>query len=270
MKINMLSLKIWIPVVLVIAVVIAVYIFSSKNKQRDLAEIIQSGRLTVVTENSEFGFTNTSDSIYGFQFEIVKAFANSLGLELEVIEHNDPSQMLEDVVLGQADIVAGFFPVTKSAKIDYKFSHAVLTSRLMLVQKTDTLSDASKLLQVGDLGGDTISMIRNSPFISRLNRLSDELGEDIIIKETNTGNVKEMLDLMMNDKIKLTVCPEIFIQSLQEKYPQIDFSVAVGFNQEYAWMVHPESVDLHQKLNDFLTDFVGSSAYWTLYRKYFK
>lgn len=270
MKINILSLKIWIPVVLVVALVMAVYIFNSKNKQRDLAEIIQSGRLTVVTENSEFGFTNTTDSIYGFQFEIVKAFANSMGLELEVIEHKDLSKMSDDVLNGNADVIAGFIPVTKENKSEFLISAPILTSRLMLVQRKDTTSAANLRVKASATGGDTISVIKNSPFISRIKHLSDELGQEIYIAEVNAGNMDEMLTLLEDKKFNLTVCPEILVPALQEKYPTVDFSESIGFNQEYAWMIHPEARELHQKLNDFLTEFVGSSAYWTLYRKYFK
>jgi len=56
---------------------------------------------------------------------------------------------------------------------------------------------------------------------------------------------------------------------LKVKFPNIDVSLPIGFAQQQAWVVHPNSPLLLEKLNEFLDDFIGSSAYWNIYRKYF-
>jgi membrane-bound lytic murein transglycosylase MltF len=56
---------------------------------------------------------------------------------------------------------------------------------------------------------------------------------------------------------------------LKLQYPNIDISLPVGFEQQQAWLVHLESPKLLEELNNFLNDFIGSSAYWKIYRKYF-
>jgi membrane-bound lytic murein transglycosylase F len=70
-------------------------------------------------------------------------------------------------------------------------------------------------------------------------------------------------------KIKYTICDEQFAQKLKMRYPNLDMLIPIGFEQHQAWAVPVKSVKLLNELNDFLTDFVGSAAYWKIYRKYF-
>jgi len=78
-----------------------------------------------------------------------------------------------------------------------------------------------------------------------------------------------MVRMVSTGQIKYTICNEQFAQKLKLKYPNIDVSLPIGFAQQQAWVVHPNSPLLLEKLNEFLDDFIGSSAYWNIYRKYY-
>jgi len=78
-----------------------------------------------------------------------------------------------------------------------------------------------------------------------------------------------MVCLVAKGKINLTICDEQFARKLKFKYPNIDVSLPISFAQEQAWAVHPDSPKLLESLNEFLDDFIGSSAYWSIYRKYY-
>lgn len=78
-----------------------------------------------------------------------------------------------------------------------------------------------------------------------------------------------MVKLVSTGKIKNTVCTEEQGLKLKKLYNNIDISLALGFNQHYSWVVNSKSPLLLEKLNAFLSDFIGSEAYWKLYSKYF-
>ena len=103
----------------------------------------------------------------------------------------------------------------------------------------------------------------------RLNHLSNEIAEPIHIIEIKNKSSEQMVRLVANGKIKLTICDEQFAKKLKLKYPNIDVSLPISFAQEKAWAVHPDSPELLESLNEFLEDFIGSSAYWNIYRKYY-
>ncbi|MDO9153979.1 MAG: transporter substrate-binding domain-containing protein [Paludibacter sp.] len=250
------------------------FTFSSCKKvkvsfDRDLNEILKSGRLAVLIDSSSLGYAVSGDSISGFQYEIVKAFADSLGVELQITKQNDLGEAILSLENGENDLIANFLPVTSEFKKLLLFSDPLITTRQMLVQRMtgDTVHYAFVKTQT-DLTNDTIFLPANSPFIMRIKHLSDEIAEEIYIQEMKNVNFEDMIRLVSEGKIKNTICPEQFVKKYQNQYSNVDFSMPLGFNQHYAWAVHVKSTLLLEKLNDFLADFIGSSAYWKIYRKY--
>ena len=75
--------------------------------------------------------------------------------------------------------------------------------------------------------------------------------------------------MVSEGEIKYTVCDELQARRLQKKYSNINIETAVGFNQPLAWAVSPNSKELLEQLNHFLNDFLSSSEYWNIYRRYF-
>ena len=97
----------------------------SKNQIHDLPGILNSGRLSVLTDSRSIGFSIKGDSVSGFQYEIVKAFADSLGLELVISEKNDLKDCMDGLNSGDYDIIANFMPVTTEWKqMQFNFTGA--------------------------------------------------------------------------------------------------------------------------------------------------
>jgi len=242
--------------------------YHSKYKVHDLPSILHSGRLSVLTDSSSIGFSVKGDSVSGFQYEIVKAFADTLGLELVISEKNDLKACMNGLSTGDFDIIANLVPVTTEWGKNASFTIPFFTSREVLVQRVS--KDLSKqVVKHSQLAHDTIYIPVNSPFKMRLIHLSNEIAEPIHILELRNKSSEQMVRMVSTGQIKYTICNEQFAQKLKLKYPNIDVSLPIGFAQQQAWVVHPNSPLLLEKLNEFLDDFIGSSAYWNIYRKYY-
>lgn len=245
-------------------------IYHSRNTIHDMPDIMKSGRLTVLTDSGSTGFKVKNDRVSGFQYELVKAFADSLGLELVISERNDLKNGMDGLKSGDYNIIASLIPITTELKKDASFTIPLFTSRQVLVQRIQ--SDSTKLKQISkhlQLANDTIYISENSPYKMRLLHLSNEIANPIHIIEMKNENSEQMVHLVALGKIKFTICDEQLAQKLKKIYPNIDISLPVGFVQQQAWAVHPKAYRLLRELNDFLEDFIGSSAYWNIYRKYY-
>lgn len=241
-----------------------------KNRIHDLPGIIKSGRLSVLTDSSSIGFSVKGDTVSGFQYEIVKAFADTLGVELVISEKNDLKACMEGIKTGDYDIIANLVPITTEWGKNASFTIPFFTSREVLVQRIENESTKSYFIKKQiELANDTIYIPVNSPFKMRLNHLSNEIAEPIHIFEMKNKSSEQMVRLVACGKIRFTICNEQFAQKLKLKFPNIDVSLPIGFAQQQAWVVHPNSPELLEKLNEFLDDFIGSSAYWNIYRKYY-
>jgi len=264
------SFRIAIYSVAIIILMVGAWAVFHEKPVHDLPAMLKSGKLYVVTDSSRMGFRLEGDSVYGFQYEIAKTFADKLGLTVVVSPENNFESCLKGLTNGDYDIYASFIPVTTEWKNDVSFSIPLNTSRLVLVQKNypDSLKQLMKKNQQ-DLAGDTIYVPKMTPHKLRLKHLSDEIADTIHIVEVPNVNLEQLGEWVALGKIRLTVCDEREAQHLKLTYPQLDISLPLGFDQHYAWMVDKESIQLLQQLNDFLNDFIGSSAYWNIYRKYY-
>jgi len=256
---------------ILILIIGSLFLFHHPSREiRDLPLILESGRLAVLTHGNSMGFTVVGDSISGFQYEIIKAFADSLGVELVVSEQNDLKNCISELKSGDYDIIANFIPVTTQWEKDLKFTIPIFSSHQVLVQRISNDSSASvKIKKQNELANDSIYISANSPFKMLLEHLSDDIADTIHILEIENKSTEEMVLLVAEGKVKYTICDEQFAKRFKIKYPGIDISLPIGFTQRLAWAVHPESPLLLEKLNAFLDDFIGSSDYWAIYRKYY-
>ncbi len=254
----------------VLLLVMVLWIRDVRSRVHDLPSIMKSGRLSVLLDSSETGFSVKGDSVFGFQYEIVKAFADSLGLELVITEQSDLKSCMEDIESGDYDIIASFVPVTTEWKNKVLFTIPFFNSRQVLVQRLSPDSLHKPLIKSHvDLANDTIYLPSHSPYRMRIRHLSDEIAEPIHVVEVKNVTAEQLVRFVARGKMKYTICDEQLAKKLQTIYPDIDISLQIGFEQQQAWVVHSKSPLLLERLNSFLSDYVGSTAYWELYQKYY-
>lgn len=241
-----------------------------RQQKHDLKGIVEAGRLTVVTEGSSSGLLVNGDTVSGFQYEIIKAFADSLGVELVVTEQNDMKKSVEGLENGDYDLIANFIPTTTQWKNELLYSDPIFTSHQVLVQHM--ISDSSRvnvLTKQTQLANDTIYIPLNSPNKILLEHLSNDIAAPIHIIEMKNMNAERLIRMVAEGKIKNTICEAQLAERFKNQYGNIDITMPVGFAQQQVWAVPVKSVQLLEKLNAFLYDFVGSSEYWKIYSKYY-
>lgn len=236
---------------------------------RSLNQVVSSGKLRVVSENSSNGISVEDGNTSGFQYEILKAFADTLGVELDISLNNDLKACIVELNKGKYDIIAKFIPVTTEWLDTISFSKPLLTSRQMLVQQIHEGKKQGDIEYQYQLANDSIVISLHSPHKMRLKNLSDEIADTIYIVELENMNPEQLVALVSEGKIQNTICYEQLSRKLIRKYPNIDASLPVSQSQSYSWIVNKQSAELLERLNEFLSGFIESGAYWDLYGKYY-
>ena len=95
----------------ILAVTLSSIFFKKKTEAetslpRDYAEIAASGILRAVTEYNSISFYADGDTVSGFHYELLHAFAHSKGLKPEITPEMSFSKRLEGVQKGTYDILA--------------------------------------------------------------------------------------------------------------------------------------------------------------------
>lgn len=262
MKFSKKQISLFVLLLLTVIVILAFAII----RNHYLVNVNNVNRLVVAIDSGSLGYAEMGDSVFGLQYEIVKAFADSMNMELLVVKQNDVKASIEGLLNGEYDIVASLIPTTTEWIDHVDFTIPLLTARQVLVQRIDTASTTIK--QQYDLANDTIYVRANSPQIKRIANLSDEIADTIHIVEINGVSPEQMIKYVAEGRYKYTISNERLARKMQLEYPNLNISLPVGFEQSYCWAVHSESKQLLARLNTFLETFIDSHAYWEIYRKY--
>jgi membrane-bound lytic murein transglycosylase F len=244
----------------------------------DLDSIKIRSRLVAVTD-----FNSTSYFIYrgepmGFHFELLKAFTDHLGVDLEIITENNLEEAIEMLHTGRVDLMAMGLTVNTSRKEEIQFSEPIDNTRQVLVQhkprKWKTMSPSvleSKLLRnQTDLAGKTIYVQKSSSHAERMHSLAKEIGEHISVVEVPFES-ETLIQLVDKGEIEYTVCDENIASVNTTYFPDIDVKTPLSFSQSLAWGIRKtHSEQLQNELDQWITHFKKTQTFALLYAKYFK
>lgn len=250
-------------------------LFFKENKQvpttpRDYPEIAKSGTLRAVTEYNSISFYADGDTVTGFHYEVLKAFAHSKGLKTEITPEMSFSQRLAGVQTGRFDILANSTVVTSESKDSLLFTHPIILNKQVLVQRKPAgENDSLYIHNQLELARKTLHVVKDSPAILRIHNLSNEIGDTIYINEIDKYGQEQLLAMVAHGDIDYAVCDESIAKASAGDLPQLDMETAVSFSQFYSWGVSKHSPVLLDSLNAWLDSYIKTPAFRQLREKYY-
>ncbi|HEX5581523.1 MAG TPA: transglycosylase SLT domain-containing protein [Gemmatimonadaceae bacterium] len=275
---------------------------------RDLPGILARDTLVLLTP-----FNSTSYFIYrgeamGFEYDLLRAFAEREGVVLRVAVVTDRDSLLQLLEEGVGDVAAGrLVPDT----VEHR--HVVFTRQLYqtapaLVQRdgspgstavpgpVDTLVGDSALrhgaLDVAEprpsyageradlsarlitrpweLAGDTVHLPRHSPYLQTLTELEDRITGDIEVVEVGADtSIEALIRGVASAEIELTVAPENLARLRQSYFTNIAIIPRLGPPDSVVLAVRSTSPQLRAALDAWLADSATDRLRRQLYERYF-
>jgi len=252
--------------------------FGESAVSADLDAIRERGKLVAVSD-----FNSTNYFIYkgepmGFNYELLKTFADQAGIDLEIVTENHIDHAIEMLNSGEADVIAISLTVNSSRKKEILFTEPIDETRQVLIQrkprnwKSLTYQELNKKLIRNqlDIAGKTVYVQKGSAHAERLNSLSGEIGDSINIIEVPFESEQLIKNVARGD-IDYTVCDENVAQVNATYYPEIDINTPVSFPQKIAWGVRKNhSEKLLVELNKWINAYRKTESYALLHSKYFR
>lgn len=235
---------------------------------RDYAEIKESGIIHAVTGYSSISFYMDEDTISGFYYELIKAFARDKGLQVQISPVTSLNKGLKGLANGTYDIIAYGIPTTSELRDSLLLTSPIFLSKQVLVQRKAKENDSTTINNLLDLAEKTVYVVKGSPSILRIHNLCSEIGDTIYVNEVEKYNSEQLIEMVAHGDIDYTVCNEHIARMAVDSLHQLDINTAIGFNQLYSWGVSKCSPTLLDSLNTWLSDFKKKKEYKTIYRKY--
>lgn len=251
---------------------------NTASVSRDLDEIIESGRLTAVTEMNSTDYFVYKGAPMGFYYEMLSAFASYLGVDLEIRTENDLEKSVELLNSGEVDICASGLTVSSCRRKQVLFSDPVIQTRQVLIQRkprnwrnmTKEALDRQLIRNQLDLAHKTVYIKKNTVYRRRLLSLSEEIGDTINVIEL-PFSVETIIRGVASSNIDYAVADEHVAMVNASYYPDIDVSTPVSFVQNVAWgLRRNHSEKLAGELNKWLFSYRKTRSFALLYDKYFR
>jgi membrane-bound lytic murein transglycosylase F len=122
-----------------------------------------------------------------------------------------------------------------------------------------------------DLCGKSIYVRKGSSFYSRLESLSEEIGEKInIVEVPGDWNTESLISKVASGEIDYTIADQNVALSNQTYYSNLDVETPISFPQKIAWAVRKGSPQLMASLNEWILKRKDSKENLAVYAKYFK
>jgi len=259
----------------VIAVLIA-SLWPKKDKLnivhiRDYYEILSSDTITAVTEYNSISFYADSDSISGFHYELVKAFARDKGLTAIITPEMSFEKRLQGLNNGTYDILAYGIPQTNEWKDSLALTIPIILSKQILVQRKPEYDSTFTYIQSQiNLANKTVYVEKGSPSIMRIRNLEEEIADTIFINEIDKYGPEQIIAMVAHGDIDYAVIDENIAQASIDSFPQLDITRGISFTQFYSWGVNKKSPILLDSLNNWLSHFLEGNEYIELKNRYFK
>lgn len=262
--------------IIIITIFLFTYIYNKKEYKtkihpRDYQEIVKDRTLNVTTEYNPISFFVVGDTVAGFNYDLIQAFAHDKGLKVKMFPMMSFQQRLEGLLKGKYDVIANTNLVTTQLKNTVSFTIPIIFNREVLVQRKRTgKNDSTYIKSTLDLAGRTVYVVKGSPSIVRLQNLEEEIADSIHIKEMDKYGEEQLIDLVSHGVIDYAICHESIAKNCADSLSEIDIQRPISFTQIYAWAVNKQSPILLDSLNTWLETFIKSNKYKKIYLKYYK
>ncbi len=236
----------------------------------DLEQIKTRGYLNALVDNNSVSYFIFRGEPMGYEYELLEKFAASLGVELRIKIISGVEESIDLLNKGEGDVIAFPLTITDERTSYIKFSDPLFTTNQVLVQRKEDSTGHKPIRLHSELIGKEIRVMANSSFKDRLQRLSEEVGGQIIIVEDSaTAETESLIRQVAMGEIPLTITDQTFAMVNAITYPNLDIATVISLPQDIAWATRTNSPNLNNAINEWLAGIKKKGTFKQIYDRYF-
>ena len=207
----------------------------------DLSQIMERDTLKAVTISSSSSYFLYRGEPMGFQYDLARQFADSLGLELQMLQAVNEDEAVRMLLDGKADLIAYNLTMSNERMDSITYCGKENINHQVLVQRISK----HPLRDVAELIGKEV-YVTPGKYYNRMSHLNDEMGGGIHIHkvEADTTSTESLIAQVAHGKIDYTVANNQEAILNRSYYPNLDIKMAVSFDQRSSWAVRTTSPQL--------------------------
>ena len=244
--------------------ILFIYRNSPEFTTTDLDDILAANCLTIITRNNANCYYLYQDEAMGFEYDLAKAFAKWLGVDIKIIIAKKWEGMIPALLKGEGHIIAASMTDTPERRQKVVFSKGYLTiQQHLVVHRTNR-----KIKAVDDLHQQNVHVRRGTSYQERLEALvRQNVDINIILHEDLP--TEELIRRVAEKEIEITIADSNIASLNRRYYHQIKVAGPVGKKQRLAWATHPHSRKLRRAINTFFKSIKANGEFDRIYNRYY-
>ncbi|MES0362343.1 MAG: membrane-bound lytic murein transglycosylase MltF [Desulfobacteria bacterium] len=234
------------------------------GKNRALERILESGTITVITRNNAHCYYTYRDQDMGFEYDLAKAFADFLGVELKVKVSESWDRLLPSLDKGDGEFVAASMTIIPSRLKFVDFSKEYLPVKQMVI----THKKNTTIKVIKDLEGRAVHVRKETSYEERLRTLKQG-GLDIRIKAHRDVLTEELIEAVAEGEVEVTIADSNVALLNRRYYPDIRIAFPIEKPQSLGWAVKRGEKALLNKINEFFEATQEDGTFKGIYNRYF-
>ncbi|OLS59181.1 Membrane-bound lytic murein transglycosylase F precursor [Pseudomonas putida] len=219
------------------------------EKPSTLERIKEDGVLRVITRNSPATYFQDRNGETGFEYELVKRFADDLGVKLQI----ETADNLDDIFsqLGQPNgpvLAAAGLVSSEQRKAQARFSHPYLEVTPQIIYR----NGKTRPTNAAGLVGKRILVLKGSSHAEQLAELKKQY-PGLEYEESDQVEVVDLLRMVDEGQIDLTLVDSNELAMNQVYFPNVRVAFDLGDARDQRWAVAAgEDNSLLNEINAFL------------------
>lgn len=226
--------------------------------------------LKVVTLNSPTSYFIYRDEPMGYDYTLADSLAHQKGMVLDLTVAPSLSRAVELLDSGLVDLIAYEVPITSHYQQYVVPCGPENYTTQVLVQPMR--EGSAPVTDVTELVGREIYVEKDSKYLRRMQNLNDEIGGGIDIHEVDADTLitEDLLRMVSDGKIPMTVVDSDIARLNKTYYPDLDISLEVSFPQRASWAVSKDKPWLADSINVWFAQESPQRTNADLLKRYFE
>lgn len=247
------------------AAIIALNINWPDGQKAQINKILSRGELRVSTIPSPLITIDNKKDPVGFDYELVKRFADYLGVKLVVNMRTNINQLFDDLENNKADFIAAGLLYDKERLSTTRSGPAYFSVSQQLIYRKGTLRPRS----FDALDGNLV-VTAGSAHASLLRTLKETQYPELEWEESQTQTTSQLLEALSEGKITYVLADSISVAVQQRIHPNVAVGFEVTESRPLTWYLpNNEDNSLYAAMLDYFNQISQEDVLARLEEKYF-
>lgn len=243
---------------------IALLLVSCSNSVDRLQQIKDKGELVVVTRNAATTYYKYREGFAGVEYDMVKAFADHLGIKVRFILKDGVSDLFKTVDDRDADFAAAGLTHTNKRAVNSLFGPPYQhVSQQMVCRR-----GGKKPKKLEDLININLQVSTNSSYVEQLNK-AKERKPNIQWQEVEDIDTETLLESVWLKKIDCTIADSNIVAINRRYYPELSVRFNVTQPEPLAWVFQKDDSALQHLVEEWFEKYKADGKLAEVMHRYY-